>query len=46
MDETHSCQLYVLDDIGRTVVAFGIIFEAIIVLHAMELSNNEVKVTV
>ena len=46
MDDTHPCQLYIWDGIKKTLVARGKVFEAAIVLHGMELSEDEVKVTV
>ena len=46
MDDTHPCQLYIWDGIEKTLVASGKVFEAAIVLHGMELSEDEVKVTV
>ena len=46
MDDTHPCQLYIWDGTEKTLVARGKVFEAPTVLHGMELSENEVKVTV
>jgi len=46
MDDTHPCQLYIWDGTEKTLVAHGKVFEAAIVLHGMELSEDEVKVTV
>jgi len=46
MDDTHPCQLYIWDGIQKTLVAHGKVFEAATVLHGMELSEDEVKVTV
>ena len=46
MDDTHPCQLYIWDGTKKTLVARGKVFEAVIVLHGMELSEDEVKVTV
>jgi len=46
MDDNCPCQLYVFDVIGRTLVVRGTIFEVATIFHGMELSNNEIKVTV
>ena len=46
MDGTHPCQLYIWDGIEKTLVARGKVFEAATILHGMELSEDEVKVTV
>jgi len=46
MDDTHPCQLYIWDGTEKTLVAHRKVFEAAIVLHGMELSEDEVKVTV
>jgi len=46
MDDTHPCQLYIWDGREKTLVAHGKVFEAATVLHVMELSKDEVKVTV
>jgi len=46
MDDTHPCQLYIWDGIEKTLVARGKVFEVATVLHGMELSEDEVKVTV
>ena len=46
MDDTHPCQLYIWDGTEKTLVAHGKVFEAATVLHVMELSKDEVKVTV
>jgi len=46
MDDTLPCQLYIWDGIEKTLVARGKVFEAATVLHGMELSEDEVKVTV
>jgi len=46
MDDTHPCQLYIWDSTEKTLVARGKVFEATTVLHGMELSEDEVKVTV
>ena len=43
---THPCQLYIWDGTKKTLVAHGKVFEAATVLHGMELSEDEVKVTV
>jgi len=46
MDDTHPFQLYIWDGIGKTQVARGKVFKATTILHGMELSEDEVKVTV
>ena len=46
MDDTHPCQLYIWDGTEKTLVARGKVFEAATVLHGMDLSKDEVKVTV
>ena len=46
MDDTHPCQLYIWDGTEKTLVAREKVFEAATVLHGMELSEDEVKVTV
>ena len=46
MDDTHPCQLYIWDGTEKTLVACGKVFEAAIVFHGMELSKDEIKVTV
>jgi len=46
MDDTYPCQLYIWDGTEKTLVARGKVFEAATVLHGMELSKDEVKVTV
>ena len=46
MDDTHPCQLYIWDGTEKTLVARGKVFEAATILHGMELSEDEVKVTV
>jgi len=46
MDDTHPCQLYIWDGIEKTLVARGKVFDAATVFHGMELSEDEVKVTV
>jgi len=46
MDDTHPCHLYIWDGTKKTLVARGKLFEATTVLHGMELSEDEVKVTV
>jgi len=46
MDDIHPCQLYIWDGTEKTLVARGKVFEAAIVLHGMELLEDEVKVTV
>ena len=46
MDDTHPCQLYIWDGTKKALVARGKVFEAATVLQDMELSEDEVKVTV
>jgi len=46
MDDTHPCQLYIWDGTKKTLVVRGKVFEAATVLHSIELSEDEVKVTV
>jgi len=46
MDDTHPCQLYIWDGTKKTLVARGKVFEVATVLHGMELSEDEVNVTV
>jgi len=46
MDDTHSCQLNIRDGTLKTLVAHGKVFEAAIILHGIELSEDEVKVTI
>jgi len=46
MDDTHPCQLYIWDGRRKTLVAHGKAFEVATILHGMELSEDEVKVTV
>ena len=46
MYDTHPCQLYIWDGTEKTLVACGKVFEAATILHGMELSEDEVKVTV
>jgi len=46
MDDTHPCQLYIWDGTEKSLVARGKVFEVATVLHGMELSEDEVKVTV
>ena len=46
MDDTHICQLYIGDGIGKTLVARGKVFKAATVLNGIELSEDEVKVTI
>jgi len=46
MDDTHPCQLYIWDSTEKTLVDCGKVFEAPIVVHGMELSEDEVNVTV
>ena len=45
-DDIHRCELYVLHGIGKTLMAHGTVFEADTILHGMELTNDEVKVTI
>ena len=45
-DDAHRCELYVLHGTGKTLVARGTIFEATTFLHGMELTGDEVKVTI
>jgi len=46
MDDTYLCQLYIWDGTEKTLVDHGKVFGAATVLHGMELSKDEVKVTV
>ena len=45
-DDAHLCELYVLHGTGKTLMARGTVFETATILHGMELTNDEVKVTV
>ncbi|KOM52608.1 hypothetical protein LR48_Vigan09g126700 [Vigna angularis] len=46
MDDDSPCLLYVLDGTGTMLVACGIMFKVVTVVHGMELSKDEVKVSV
>ncbi|KOM48019.1 hypothetical protein LR48_Vigan07g172300 [Vigna angularis] len=46
MDDASPCLLYVLDGTEKMLVARGIVFQAVIVVHGMELPKDEVKVSV
>ncbi|KOM26800.1 hypothetical protein LR48_Vigan317s002100 [Vigna angularis] len=46
MDDASPCLLYILDGTGTMLVAHGTVFEAAIVIHGMELSEDGVKVSV
>jgi len=46
MDDTHPCQLYIWDGTKKTLMARGKVFEEATILHGMELSEDEVKVTI
>jgi len=46
MDDTHPRQLYIWNGTKKTLVAHGKVFEVAIVLHGMELSEDEVKITI
>jgi len=46
VDDAHRCELYVLHGTRKTLVVRGIVFEATIVLHGMELTDDEVKVII
>ncbi|KOM25025.1 hypothetical protein LR48_Vigan45s002700 [Vigna angularis] len=46
MDETRPCQLYILSDTGTILVARGTVYETTTVVHGVQLSEDEFKVTV
>ncbi|KOM43705.1 hypothetical protein LR48_Vigan05g131000 [Vigna angularis] len=46
MDDTRPCQLYILFDTGTMLVARGTVYETVIVVHGVQLAEDEVKVTV
>ncbi|KOM43646.1 hypothetical protein LR48_Vigan05g125100 [Vigna angularis] len=46
MDETRPCQLYILSDTGTMLVACGTVYEISTIVHGVQLSEDEVKVTV
>ncbi|KOM34529.1 hypothetical protein LR48_Vigan02g067900 [Vigna angularis] len=46
MDDTRPCQIYVFSPTGTMLVARGIVYEEVIVVHGVELGEYEVKVSV
>ncbi|KOM55356.1 hypothetical protein LR48_Vigan10g124800 [Vigna angularis] len=46
MDNASPCLLYILDGTGMMLVARGTVFQAATVIHGMELSEDEVKVSI
>ena len=46
MDDDSPCLLYILDGTKTLLVARGTVFKAVTIVHGMELSEDEVKVSV